>query len=498
MAVLSDDVRQMPIVLRKSGDLPMKTRIRKAEVAVAYDRAADDHVYRRDLDVVFDATGILHVGDGYDGEVAREIDGKGFLVMPGLVDIHSHPSSEPGNKGMTDEVGSPKLYNSSLYEFLWLFRADAEGIPHLNHVAWSELLMSGVTTLVDLSFPSDGWLDRAAASGLRMVMAPMYRNGRWFTRNGYTVEYELDAVAGRKAMDDAFRIIDAAMSHESGRLSGLACPAQIDTCTEELFRASIAAAAERKIPIQTHAGQSISEFHEMVRRSGLSPIQWLDSVGFLRPSASVAHAIFLDDHPWVRWPTNTDLARLAASGTSVAHCPTVFARRGFTLRNLGRYLAAGVNVGIGTDTFPHNMLEELRHAGVYARITGESHAVVTTGQVFRAATLGGARLLGRDDIGRLAEGAQADIVMVDLTHPMMRPSRDPLKSLINAAADRAVKHVFVQGRQIVEDGMVKTMDYRAASAGLEEAQRRALAKASSLDWGGRSVDELSPPSLPWV
>lgn len=476
----------------------MTTRINRADVVIAYDPTADDHVYRRDLDVIFDQSGILHLGDGWDGSVDREIDGRGFMVMPGLVDIHSHPSSEPGNKGMTDEVGSPRLYNSSLYEFLWLFRADAEGIPHLNHVAWSELLMSGVTTLVDLSFPSDGWLDRAAASGLRMVMAPMYRNGRWFTRNGYTVEYELDDAAGRKAMEEAFRLIDSAQTHASGRLSGMACPAQIDTCTEELLRASIAAASERNIPIQTHAGQAIVEFHEMVRRTGLSAVQWLDQLGFLGPNASIAHAIFLDNHPWVRWPTHTDMARLAETGTSVAHCPTVFGRRGVTLRDLGSYLASGINVGIGTDTFPHNMLEELRHAAVYARITAESHAAVTTGQVFRAATLGGAKLLGRDDIGRLVRGAQADLVMVDLTHPMMRPTRDPLKSLINAAADRAVAHVFVQGRQVVADGKVLTMDYVSASAGLEEAQRRALAKASSLDWAGRSVNELSPPSLPWV
>ncbi len=474
----------------------MITRIAAADVVIAYDPDADDHVYRRDTDVVFDETGILHVGSGWTGEAARTIDGRGFMVMPGLVDIHSHPSSEPGNKGMTDEVGSPKLYNSSLYEFLWLFRADAEGIPHLNHVAWSELLMSGVTTLVDLSFPSPGWLDRAAASGLRMVLAPMYRNGRWFTRNGYTVEYELDDAAGRKAMDEALAIIDAAVAHESGRLSGLVCPAQIDTCTPELFRESIAAARERKLPIQTHAGQAIVEFHEMVRRSGLTAVQWLDEVGFLGPDASIAHAIFLDHHPWVRWPTKTDLARLVETGTSVAHCPTVFGRRGVTLRDLGSYLKAGVNVGIGTDTFPHNYLEELRHASMFARITAESHAAVTTGQVFRAGTLGGAKLLGRSDIGRLAPGAKSDLVMVDLTHPMMRPTRDPLKSLINAAAERAVRHVFVDGKQVVENGKVLTMDYQVASAGLEEAQRRALSKASSFDWAGRSVDELSPPSLP--
>lgn len=476
----------------------MATRIQRADVVIAYDPVADEHVYRRGLDVVFDETGILHLGDGWEGSVSREIDGVGFMVMPGLVNVHSHPSSEAGNKGITDEVGTPKLYNSSLYEFLWLFRADAQGIPHLNHVAWSELLMSGVTTLVDLSFPSDGWVDRAAASGLRLVLAPMYRSGRWFTRNGYTVEYELDDAAGRRAMDDAFRIIDAALAHECGRLSGMACPAQVDTCTEELLRASVAAAAERDIPIQTHAAQSIVEFHEMVRRTGLSAVQWLDQIGFLGERASIAHGIFLDHHPWVRWPTRTDISRLAATGTSVAHCPTVFGRRGVTLRDLGAYLAAEVNVGIGTDTFPHNMLEELRHAAAYARITGESHANITTGQVFRAATLGGAKLLGRDDIGRLAKGAQADLVMVDLKHPMMRPTRDPLRSLINAAAERAVTDVFVQGRQVVADGKVLTMDYQAAAEELEAAQKRALAKVSSLDWAGRSVDELSPPSLPWA
>ena len=476
----------------------MITRIAHADVVIAYDADTNDHVYRRATDIVFDENGILHLGEGWGGDVTREIDGRGFMIMPGLVDIHSHPSSEPGNKGITDEVGSPKLYNSSLYEFLWLFRADAEGIPHLNHVAWSELLMSGVTTLVDLSFPSPGWLERAAASGLRLVLAPMYRNGRWFTRNGYTVEYELDDAAGRIAMTEALAIVDAALAHECGRLSGLVCPAQIDTCTEELLRASIHAARERGIPIQTHAGQAIVEFQEIVRRTGMSPVQWLDSIGFLGPNASIAHAIFLDQHPWVRWPTRTDMGRLAETGTSVAHCPTVFGRRGVTLRDLGGYLAAGVNVGIGTDTFPHNMLEELRHAGIFARITAESHAAVTTGEVFRAATLGGAKLLGRSDIGRLAVGAQADLVMVDLTHPMMRPTRDPLKSLVNAAADRAVSHVFVAGRQVVRDGKVLTMDYREASAGLEEAQRRALAKASSLDWAGRSVDELSPPSLRWT
>ena len=113
------------------------------------------------------------------------------------------------------------------------------------------------------------------------------------------------------------------------------------------------------------------------------------------PRASIGHGIFLDHHPWVRWGTRTDLGRLAETGTSVAHCPTVFVRRGVDAARPRQLPAsAGVNVGIGTDTYPHNMLEEMRHAGVYARITAETPFNVTSGDVFRCATLGGAKLLG--------------------------------------------------------------------------------------------------------
>ena len=114
----------------------------------------------------------------YTGAADREIDGRGFMVMPGLVNIHSHPASEPLNKGWNDEIGSPKLYNSSLYEIMPLFRPDAEGVKAAFRVALCEALMSGVTTLVDLSVAHDGWIDLMAASGMRGVLGPMYRDRR--------------------------------------------------------------------------------------------------------------------------------------------------------------------------------------------------------------------------------------------------------------------------------------------------------------------------------
>lgn len=468
------------------------TVVRNAAWIVAYDAAAKSHTYLRDGDVAFAGDTLVQVGGRFEGEAAQEIDGRGRLVMPGLVDIHSHPASEPLNKGFLDELGSPRLGMSSLYEFMPLFRPDAEGARACVEVGYSELLLSGVTTLVDMSLAWDGWLDTFAKSGLRGVVSPMYRSARWYTKNGHVVEYEWDEAAGRKAMEEALATIDAAARHPSGRLSGMVSPAQIDTCTEALIRDSFAAAKERGVPFQIHAAQSIVEWNEITRRHGRTPIEWLDDLGVLAPGAIIGHGIFLNDHPFVHWPQGRDFARLVESGVAVAHCPTVFQRRGITMNTVGRYLRAGVKVGIGTDTYPHNMLEELRNALYLSRVVSGDPYDLRTHHVFDAATIGGAAILGRDDIGRLAPGAKADLVLVDVTHPAMRPVRDPLRSLIYVAGERAVRDVFVDGRRVVTDGKVEAFDLADATARLEEAQRRAEAAFTGLDYAKRRHDEASP------
>jgi cytosine/adenosine deaminase-related metal-dependent hydrolase len=120
----------------------------------------------------------------------------------------------------------------------------------------------------------------------------------------------------------------------------------------------------------------------------------------------------------------------------------------------------------------------------------------STEQVFTAATAGGARALKRDDIGRLDVGAEADLVLVDLGHPYMRPVREPLRSLVYSASDRAIRDVFVDGEQVVKDGRVTTIDVEVAHAVLAEAQARGLAGAPGRDYAERTVDEMSPMVLP--
>jgi len=472
------------------------TVIRNADWVVAWDAAAKTHVYRRGIDVAFDAAGISHVGPDYAGTAEREIDGRGRMVMPGLVDIHAHPFVEPFYRGIREEHGVPEMYMTGLYERSAAYRPDPAAMRHAAAVAYAELLASGVTTLADISSPYPGWLEAAADSGLRVVLAPGYASARWRLETRHRLEFDWDEDRGRDGMDAALALIDQAAAHPSGRLSGMVCPMQIDTCSEALLRDSYAAAEERQLPFTTHASQSVVEFNLMVDRHGVTPLQYAEAIGILGPRCTIAHAIFVDRHSWLHWWSDRDVALLAETGTSIAHCPTPFARYGQVLEHFGSYRAAGVNIGLGTDTAPHNLLEEMHWALVLARVAaGDVHAV-STADLFHAATVGGARALMRDDIGRLAPGTKADLVLVDVAHPLMQPARDPLRSLVYTAADRAVRDVFVDGAQVVEDGRVLTIDREAALAELGEAQRRMELGVPETDYAGRSSAEIAPLSLP--
>jgi len=470
--------------------------VRGADWLVAWDQAANGHRYERDGDFVFQGDAILQVGGRFAGAVDQEIAGAGLMVMPGLVNIHCHPTSEPGNKGLLEELGSPGLGQSSLYEFMPVFSLDPSGADAASDVAMSELLKSGVTTVVDLSGARPGWIDSLAATGLRAYIAPMFRSAGWHTPDGHSVVYDWDEAAGLAGLERAVDLVERARQHPSGRMDGMLAPSQVDTCSPDLLRQAAEAGAARGMLVQLHAAQSVVEFNEMTRRHGRTPIAWLDDLGLLGPNMIISHAIFLNDHPWLHAPHARDFDCLAERGVAVAHCPTVFARRGIALNTLGRYVEAGIRVGIGTDTFPLNMIDELRQACYAGRILAGDFRAVSTAQAFDAATAGGAAILKRSDIGRLAPGAKADFSLVDLGHPYMQPVRDPLRSLVYSASDRAIRDVYVGGEQVVENGHPLCIDVDQALATLSAAQAKTLASTGDRDWAGRSAETLSPLVYP--
>src|SRR5947207_11397022 len=121
---------------------------------------------------------------------------------------------------------------------------------------------------------------------------------------------------------------------------------------------------------------------------------------------------------------------------------------------------------------------------------------MTAAELFGAATVGGARAFGRDDLGRITSGAKADFVMIDIAHPAMQPVYDPARSLVYAAGERAIRPVFVGGRQVVRDGKALAFDYADASAPLKMAERGAIEKVPRSDCTDRSAVEIMPPTFP--
>ena len=257
--------------------------VKNADWVVAWDASSRRHAYLEHGDVAFAGDTLTFVGRDHPGRADETIDGRGLMVMPGLIDVHSHPCLEASYRGIREEHGVPEMYMSGLFERAGAYWPDDEGKLACAEAAYCELLRSGVTTLVDISGDYPGWLELIARSGLRGVLAPCYASSRWVVRRSHLLEYEWNEAAGRQAFEEALRLCDDLAKHPSGRLSGMISPAQIDTCTEDLLRDSVAAARERGLPFTVHCAQAAGEFHEMVRRHGITPIQWAHQIGLTGP-----------------------------------------------------------------------------------------------------------------------------------------------------------------------------------------------------------------------
>ncbi|HZQ00203.1 MAG TPA: amidohydrolase family protein [Reyranella sp.] len=473
--------------------------IRNLPWAVVRDGTERRHAYRRNVDLLLKDGKIVEItpaGARASGPGETSIDGTGMLALPGLVNIHAHPSTEPGYRGVREDHGVPEQQMTGLMERLQAFRMPDDGRVGAATLAYSEMLRAGTTTATDVTVPFDGWLETMALSGMRFYAAPTFASARWGMSAPQTVTWNWDQARGFAEFEKAKRVMADAEAHNSRRLDAMVFPAQIDTVTPELFALGRKHADESGRRFSTHIGQSVVEVREMIRRHNLTPVQWAAANGLLKNDTVLAHCILLDDHPQIGWHTRKDLDLIAESGTSVAHCPQPFARYGLAMDHVGRYRARGVNVGLGTDCAPHNLIEEMRLAIVAGRLMSEDIRSLDTAGAFEAATFGGAAALGRDDIGALAPGMAADIVLVELAHPLMQPARDPLRSFVFHAADRAVRTVLVDGEVVLRDGEPVHLDPKAAMEKVAEAQARMIRDAAKIDYARRPGEQISPLSLP--
>jgi len=465
--------------------------------------------------VVYQDDRIVFVGRGYDGTVEQRIDARGKLVMPGL--INHHLAFGVHMQLFRLDYARPNFFNSGIGLGVQPKQAYAGGGPEPADwrasaaYAMTTALRTGSTTFVMVPNygrhpyrgrvgSDDELVELVAASGLRAYLALPFASGGAQGRADGTVEWVLDEFAGWEGLEQA---VDFARSYDGaagGRIRTFLFPYLADGCTPALLRAAQEAAAGLGCTLKIHVAQYLLEFFELLRRTAKTPIQYLADVGFLGPEVSLAHAIFTPRHPWLPYPPgdDTDTRLIAESGASVAHCPVVFARSGVALHSFSHYVRAGIPVSLGTDTSPHDMLMEMRTAALMSKLADGDATSGLAREVFDAATLGGARALGREDLGRLAAGSCADIVVVDLERMHSGPvaADDPIKALVYCAQGSDVETVIVGGTIRVRDGVVLGVDGDVLRQGADRFNRRLRASAGRATYAGRSLLELYGSSFP--
>jgi cytosine/adenosine deaminase-related metal-dependent hydrolase len=167
-----------------------------------------------------------------------------------------------------------------------------------------------------------------------------------------------------------------------------------------------------------------------------------------------------------------------------------------TLHSFQRYLEAGVTLAIGTDTFPLDIVSELRWASILAKVTDADYQAGLARDVFNAGTIGGCRFLGREDLGRLAPGSKADILLINLDHAGGPVYADPIKALVDSASGRDVDTVIVDGQVLVQGGRATRVDEDAVYAKAREATQHYWSRVPAWRWDGATVDQIIPPAFP--
>jgi guanine deaminase len=415
------------------------------------------------------------------GEDVRRIEASDRLLIPGLVNAHTHATAHL-SRGLADRWSLELLLNA----FPWTMGGRPLEYKYLSaFVGAVEMLRKGCTACYDLvaelPAPSTEGIEAVARAyhdiGMRAVIAPMMADLSFYQAipgllDAMPVELRRRAEAIRLQPFNASlatcRQIFDRWSWQRDRLRPALGPTIPHHCTDEFLTGCRDLAREYGVGLHMHVAESKVQAVVGTKRYGATLVGHLDRLGLLAPHFTAAHAVWLDDE---------DIARLADSGATVAHNPGSNLRLGSGLAAARRLRERGVVIGIGTDGCASsdnlNMFEAMRLAAFVSRVQGpDPRDWLTAREVFEAATVGGARALGLERIGQLEPGHKADIVFLDLTSINYVPLNDPLLNLVYCEDGTGIDKVMVGGRVVVESGRVIGVDMAKLAADVGEAVER--------------------------
>jgi 5-methylthioadenosine/S-adenosylhomocysteine deaminase len=486
----------------------MKTKL-KGRYVVGYNGA--DHVLLKDAEVVYEEADIIYVGKKYKESVDETIDCGNSVISPGFIDLNALGDIDHDILHVeADEEKSKNLLWSENYMrngSREVMTEEEEGFKSL--YAYTQLILNGITTAMPItSVFYKKWAEtydelavaaqHAGNLGLRIYLGPSYQSATRVVQPDGNICLVWDEEGGREGLKRAVKFVEEFDGTYDGLVRGMLAPERIECQTEESLKQTKAYSEALKVPIKLHAAQGSFEYHTIIEKYGVTPIQYLKNLGFLGPKTGIPHANFIAGYSETEAGEGDDIRTLNETGTTVIHCPIIMGRRGSGLESFAKYKRTEVNIAIGTDTFPPDIFQNIRAGSMISRLHEKDVADSTFADFFRAATLGGAKFLGRDDLGRLAAGAKADIIVIDLDGYHMGLSDDPIRTMIMSGSGRDVKLSVINGKIVMKDRKIPNLDLKELQLKGQSYFEKMKSAYSERDYQQSKVHELFNPSFPFV
>lgn len=393
-----------------------------------------------------------------DGRAARVIDARGCAVLPGLVQAHVH-LCQALFRGMADDL--PLL--AWLRERIWPLEAahDEKSLAASARLGLAEMLLSGTTTILDMGtvHAHDVVFEAMRESGIRGA------SGKTMMDAGDGVPKKLRETT-KASLAESERLCDAWHGRDEGRLRYAFAPRFVLSCTGKLMKGAAELARAKGALVHTHVAEHAEERAAVKKALGRDDVDELARHGISGPRAVLAHGVQL---------RTSEMRRLANAGTRIVHCPSANLKLASGIARVVEMRRAGIVVGLGADGAPcNNRMDpwtELREAALLAKVRDHDAASLAASSALELATIDGARVLGLDDeIGSIEVGKRADVIVVRIDRLHTEPGGDVLGRLVYACTPSDVQHVIIDGRVVVQDGTLCTLD---AERVRDEARRQA-------------------------
>jgi 5-methylthioadenosine/S-adenosylhomocysteine deaminase len=399
-----------------------------------------------------DCVSYVAQGDAHGVRARKTIDAKGGLILPGLINGHTHAAMTLF-RGLADDL--PLMDWLNRYIFPVESRMDREFVRIGTLLACAEMILSGTTTFCDMYLFEEEVAQAAEIAGMRCVVGEVLYD---FPSPNYG------------PIEEGLRYTETLIKkwHAHPLVSTAVEPHAVYTCSPDLLVRANQLAVQYQIPLIIHVAESASEIEEVWKRYGKRPFEHLESLGVIGPHVIADHCVHLDDG---------EVQRMVAHDVKAITNPESNMKLASGISPVPRLLANGVTVGLGTDGCASNnnldLFEEMDTTAKLHKLGAMDPTVLDAVTVLKMATLTGAKALGMGKhVGSLEVGKRADVIVVDTHKPHLTPMYNPYSHVVYAAKGSDVTHSIINGRLVMEDRGLLTLDLREVLGHAEEMSRK--------------------------